>query len=171
MPSYKWTPAQRDYARERLTKFMIHKAHKVKRKLGFGYVESPFAPQSFAELCAEFAGSQMECKALPVYSEACDNTIYINKEGNWAFRYWHDTLHVMLDADYSQYGECIVAMRHLREIGDTFGYSSPEFLMVNADTLGQVEYYARNNRFPTNQLKFVESYCSFGPEIAVKHCI
>ena len=142
-------------ARMHLTHEMIHHAERIKKQLGFGYEESMDAPDTYEKLKAAYAHSCATGFALPVYAGASDDTIYMTREGNWAFRFIHDIYHVFLDADFTIEGEYRVAEYHLDKIAKKFGKGSFEYRILAADTIGQVEYFHSYGEFPLDQKKFV----------------
>lgn len=146
-----------DKARHALTLYMIHEANKLRKELGFGYVESDNAPEKFNVLKAAFAHSLRTLEALPVYSGGSDHSIYTSKEGNWAFRFCHDVAHVLLNAGFGPADETKVIKYQGDKVAKQFGKGSIEHRLFMADTLGQVAYYAVHQDFPVDQLAFAKA--------------
>jgi len=94
---------------------------------------------------------------LLVYSGACERTIYAAPEVNHAFRAWHDATHVRLGADFSIAGEVRTARAQLREAA-ALGADWRTLAMLHADTIGQVQYFARFGRFLDDQRAFARAY-------------
>lgn len=104
------------------------------------------APYSFETLKANSG-------RLVVWSGASDQTIYGDAKVNHAFRAWHDSLHLKLDADFSFEGERRVAAEQARLIGsDSMG------LIIMAEVVGQVEYLNKYGHFPVDQVQFLRNY-------------
>lgn len=152
------TAARFEKARKNLQHFYISRAHSLQKQLGFGYIECENAPNDFESLMAAFKDSVTQRKALPVFSGASEGTIYPNKEGNWSFRFVHDVYHALGKHDFSLDGESIVAKMHVEEVSTFFGKDSIEAKLIRADTLGQVEYFAKTGEFPDVQLPYVMEY-------------
>ena len=120
------------------------------------------APNTFDALCVRYAVSGIsETRPLPVWSGACENTIYTSPEGNYAFRAWHDLTHLRLGADFSRDGEFAAAWQHQRE-AYLAGLSRAARQLLWIDTWGQFEYgLTHDGAFVENQLEFAwEKFCA-----------
>lgn len=146
-----------DKARNSLTIFMIHEAEKLRRNLGFGYVESADAPNDYEGLRAAWDVSMRTKAALPVYNGGSERTIYTMSEGNYAFRFVHDAAHVMLQANFSPAGEARVFQYLGNKVKKAFGADSMEYKLYAADTIGQVAYYAVHRDYVGDQLAFARA--------------
>ena len=124
-----------------IASFLVHRARSI------DYRVSGDAPDDWQRLCEQTARDGF----LTVWNGASDQTIYGSAEANWAFRAWHDTTHLNLDADFSLQGETVVAHAQAAEAGEHGG-------LILADVLGQALYYDRWGRFPENQIAFVVDY-------------
>lgn len=144
--------------RHNLTVHVTQLANNLSKTLGIGFEDVEDAPDNYRALVLKFNASLQTGKPVPVYSEGSENTIYTNKHGNYAFRFWHDFLHYVNDYDFSIEGELLVADLHLKNIRDTFGFKSLEYRLIYADTIGQIYYYKRYQAFPDNQLDFALAY-------------
>ena len=129
-------------ARENLSVFVAKQAARLEDYLGFGFYPTPNAPSSFEAVLAAFEFSKEFHRPFPVYSGACDNTIYTTPYRNQCFRFWHDCLHIELCADFSHEGELAVAQAHYAVISAAFGADSIEAMLMYQDTFGQLEYFS-----------------------------
>ncbi len=145
------------YARQRLTDYMIRRAARVATEMGFGYVEHELAPESLYGMKLAVNNARKYGIAYPVLSLYSDNTIYLNREANWAFRFVHDMFHVALNAGTDSLGEYEVARAMAVDIWATFGGNSDEAALYWADTCGQSDYFEKHGCFPDDQLAFVVS--------------
>jgi hypothetical protein len=103
------------------------------------------APGTFADLVASRTGG-----LLQVWPGASEGTIYGDPRVNWAFRAWHDALHLSLGAGFDLEGERRVAEEQARVLGcDGMG------AIVLAEVLDQAEHFARTGAFPTDQAAFM----------------
>jgi hypothetical protein len=120
--------------------------HKI-LKLAPKHTVKDIAPDSFESLkAASTAG-------LVVYSGGSENTIYGDPRVNWAFRAWHDELHLKLNAPFTLEGETLVGLEQARLIGgDTLG------LVMASEVVGQVEYFQKHGSFPVDQVAFLDNY-------------
>lgn len=84
-----------------------------------------------------------------------DDVIFASPVFNWAMRFWHDTRHVWLGADFSTEAELAVASCHLaRAKAFGLGPGSLEYALLQADTVGQTLFVAKMHRFVVHQLQF-----------------
>lgn len=110
---------------------------------------SDYAPSSYKEL--------FESSKLIVWSGASEATIYDDKQVNYAFRAWHDSLHIKLNADFTLEGETRVALEQARLID-----SDKLAKILLAEVIGQAEYFAKHGEFPIDQIAFIERYLKEG---------
>jgi hypothetical protein len=115
-------------------------------KLAPKFTPAIIAPDTFESLARASVGG------LVVYSGASDSTIYGDAKVNWAFRAWHDSLHLKLGADFTLIGELRVGLEQARILGGSYGD------IVMAEVKGQIDYYNLHGSFPLNQIEFVLSY-------------
>lgn len=144
-----------EQARANLTSFVIHKALKVQREVGFGYRDDAVAPQTDEELMQAWAQSKRDGTAFPVWSGASDSTIYTNRGGNYAFRFWHDSLHARLGLSTPRADEVKIGEMHVDAVAAEFGEDSLEAILMHWDTVGQSNYCDMYGEFPSDQLMFV----------------
>jgi hypothetical protein len=145
-------------ARANLEHFVLAKAHRLAKDLGFSYIESDNAPNNFDELEQAFKHSMNTKAPLPVFSGASENTIYLSKEGNWSFRFWHDVVHTTHGYKLTLEDEIKCSSIQCEEVAKYFGEHSLESKLFIADTIGQSVYaYLHNGSFPEHQLNFVKS--------------
>lgn len=109
------------------------------------YEVSAFAPDTFETL-------NRNVGKLVVWCGGSDNTIYGDARVNWAFRAWHDSLHLKMQAGFDLEGETRVAYEQARIIGGKYA----EILL--AEIIGQAEYFKKFGQFPENQVQFIKEY-------------
>lgn len=151
----KYTDEQIQRARHNLTNFVEWKARQVARELGFGWVACDPAPGDMGSLMAAWEHSRLTKEALPVWSGASDNTIYTHALGNWAFRFWHDSLHCKHGLNMTVHDEINIGMKHVHDVVEVFGVGSLEGKFMRQDTIFQSLYCDVHGHFPENQLQFV----------------
>jgi len=143
-------------ARRNLSSFVITKARDTAAKVGFGYVDVPNAPNDYDELKTAWNASKSSRMALPVWNGQSDKTIYTNPGANYAFRFWHDVLHCVLNKGFTTAEEIAIGAIHVKEVQAEFGHDSLEAIMMYADTIGQSMYAACNGgQFPDDQMAWV----------------
>ena len=91
---------------------------------------------------------------LPVWNGASDRTIYSSPEVNFAFRAWHDWLHLQLQADVDYRDEYMVARAH-RQAALAARLPLREELALWYDTNGQNVYHKHHGKFIEDQRGFV----------------
>jgi len=147
-----------ELARANLSKLVIEQANNIKRALGVNYEERIDAPSTYENMCDNWNDAKLNKCPVYVYSEACDNVIYLSKEANWAFRFWHDYLHYYWSKDFSYDSEIFVGNVQCAIVAQQFGLGSLEYQLMQADTVGQVNYYQATSSFVENQLQFAIDY-------------
>lgn len=110
------------------------------------YRTAVVAPDDYVTLQTQTAADGV----LTVWNGASESAIY-GREGNLAFRAWHDSIHVARSLSFDAADEYRVAERQAAQSGRLARF-------VWADTAGQVAYYARWGRFPTNQREYVRAF-------------
>jgi hypothetical protein len=91
--------------------------------------------------------------SLVVYSGASDNTIYGDPRVNYAFRAWHDSLHIRLQAGFSVKDEIRVAIESARVLGGgTLGD------IIYTEIVDQRLYAEHTGEFVNNQVDFMVSH-------------
>lgn len=108
---------------------------------GLCYQVSDHAPASYADLRAE--------TSLTVWSGASDATVFGDAAVNWAFRAWHDSLHLAHQLDFTLEHELELARRQASCI-DSVEIAE----IVYWDVAGQALYQARFGQFPLDQQAF-----------------
>lgn len=152
------TSAQFDTARKNLSLFILRKALQVQKQVGFGYVDSPVAPDSFDALMLAWNNSKKTRLAFPVWNGCSDNTIYTNPGVNYAFRFWHDAIHACTGLGFNTADEIAIGRIQVETVQAEFGKFSIEAMLMYADTIAQSQYAATTGgEFPANQLEFVRN--------------
>lgn len=141
-------------ARFRLSKFVERKALEVTRLTGVNYAESVDAPSTFEEVKAEWANALRTGLPFRVFSGGSDKTIYVDPCYNWAFRFWHDYLHVKYNKSMAYDSEVFIGHMHVTHVASEFGIGSLEARLMFADTIGQCLYYETHGGFVEDQLEF-----------------
>ena len=91
---------------------------------------------------------------LPVNPQGAEGSIYSSVAVNIAFRAWHDSLHLALDADFGSAGEYVVALAHKRA-AQAAKLPQSDIDALWADTWLTWLYNAEHGHFPTNPREFV----------------
>ena len=146
---------------------LIHFEALSAMSMGLSYKPTDKAPESFAELKKQVAHSG---GIIPIADYGCDHTIYPDPETNLKFRFWHDSIHLAIDKGFSYREELDVASCHLA-VARAAGLSPLALSILEADTLGQTEYYKKYHEFVHDQDAFCDSVLQNGLKIAlmVKH--
>ena len=135
----------------------------IKRLAGW-HRAIPDAPQSF-EALMEITGG-LPHALIPVWDGASESSIYGGERGNFAFRAWHDRLHIILHAGFDADGEKRVAVAQRDAILAATG-DSEAAEAVWADVWGQFLYEQRHGRFPNDQAAFVRTWLERGEHAAL----
>jgi hypothetical protein len=122
-----------------------------------GYEVADVAPDTYTKLRAHLDLS----KQMKVWSGGSDNTIYADKEVNWAFRAWHDWCHYNGRHAFTVIGErAVFEMQrlHLLLLYGRCPQTERWIDIFRAEVIGQQEYFYKNGHYPADQRAFVEEY-------------
>ena len=134
---------------DNLRKFFIHRADHYSRTFNVHYMEAPDAPQDWEGIKQQFIPG----KVVKVGTEGVETSLF-GAGYEYALRFWHDALHVKLNADLSLAGELLVATAHLEEVEAAFGPRSLEVIIMAADAFGQTLFYRLKGGFVESQADF-----------------
>ena len=124
-------------ARHNISMFMLRNAELLAKRVGFGYVDVPDAPNDYEALRAAWGASKQTGLAFPVWNGGSDSTVYTSCGANFAFRFWHDYLHASNELDFSTADEIKIGIIQVKTIQADFGLHSLEALIMFADTIEQ----------------------------------
>lgn len=112
---------------------------------------SDYAPQTMYELA--------QCERLIIWAGGSDQTIYSDPAVNWAFRAWHDSVHLMhLDHfTFDLAGETHACEMQILQLRQRWP-SMPErwARIIRAEIIGQAQYLAATGDFPVDQYAFIK---------------
>lgn len=117
------------------------------------------APNNWDELKRQWARCGPRDR-VPVYDGGCDRTIYSHPRYNYAFRAWHDKIHIDLDLSFSKMDELRVCNEHLRQMRDhmaMFNLNDEDSAAIQYDVAGQVLYYYKYKSYVYDQAAFVQA--------------
>jgi hypothetical protein len=139
-----------------LGRFIEQEAERTAEELGFGYVLTPDAPNSYPALRQAFTHSAATGAPLSISSDNSEAVIYSMPSVNAALRFWHDANHVRRDLSFNLVDELELSLWHLHEL-ESAGYprASLVWQLLHADLTGQVYLQALSERFPLDQRLFV----------------
>lgn len=93
---------------------------------------------------------------IPVWNGASEQTIYSTPGGNYAFRAWHDSLHLLTWRDFGPTSEIALGNLH-RATLRRMGCSPQACAAIWVDTAGQTMYESHYSEFPVDQRAFVSA--------------
>jgi hypothetical protein len=158
-----------EMARLNLSAFVRSEASLTADELGFGWRPAEIVPHGLAGLQAELRACHQTGLPFRVLGNFSDDTIFVDRESNWAMRFWHDTRHVWLSTEFTTEDELEVASCHLaRAKADGLGPGTLEYALLLADTVGQTLYVKRAHRFVEFQLEFALDVVDCGIEEAIQ---
>lgn len=97
---------------------------------------------------------------LIVWTGGSDDTIFADPEVNWAFRAWHDYVHIVNDLPFTVEGESLVAFLQAAELPKDWYL---ERQLILSEVVGQVLYnHFHNGEFPSDQRAFTVHFCLTG---------
>jgi hypothetical protein len=127
------------------------------RLLPGGFDISEEAPNTYEQLKASLDAG----KRLVVWKGGSQATIYGSAEVNYAFRAWHDYCHWKGGHDLTFEGEVAACAMQCQQLLDSCGDNERVrswCALLEAEIIGQAEYYRRHKRFPDDQRAFVAAY-------------
>lgn len=122
--------------------------------LGFDVLDT--SPSTLEDLVA----SVKETGRFPVWSGASDDTIYADREINYAFRAWHDWCHWRYALPFNAEGEREAAYVQVAHLVRLYGGEDDVIAMaalVLCEVIGQAEAYGSHGKFPDSQRAFTEA--------------
>ena len=137
------------------------------RKQAPPHYATPDAPRNWVELYAwnqrwlDSARAYGTCFVLPVWDGGSENTIYPDAETNYAFRAWHDSIHLANGYSFSREDEIKIGLIHMQQARRA-GLSKLDQDVLIADTIGQIEYYYERGQFVQDQARFVTDVLARG---------
>ena len=137
--------------------FNIAVLHIAKKLCPGGYEVSDDAPDTYVKLRAHLDRT----KQMLVWSGSSDNTIYADKQVNWAFRAWHDWCHYYGAHPFTPEAErAVFAMQcsHLLLFYNDCLQARRWIRILRAEVIGQQEYFYKYGHYPHDQRAFVEAY-------------
>lgn len=168
MPTHHRTASGQLGARVNLSRFVRHQADLAAEEVGFGWIGTREAPATYPQLRAAFAHSTKTGEPLPVSSEYCDDTVFMEPSDNVAFRFWHDVSHCRLGLSFALPDEWELTLWHLDQLlAAGYAPSSLEYQLLRLDLLGQVILLGIAGRFPFNQGEFTRTCHELGLDIGV----
>lgn len=116
------------------------------QRLGLTYRVAEHAPDTFETLTEHSSVS----RELIIWPGGSKHAIYKDASVNYAFRAWHDALHLQLQAGFDLSGETRVAMEQARQCSSDIAAA-----IMLTEVIGQAEYFKKYGEFPENQIDFV----------------
>jgi hypothetical protein len=98
---------------------------------------------------------------MKVWSGGSENTIYADKQVNWAFRAWHDWCHYHGRHAFTVVGErAVFEMQklHLLLLYGNCPQTRRWLEILRAEVIGQQKYFYQHGHYPDDQRAFVEDY-------------
>jgi hypothetical protein len=157
-----------ELARFNISAFVRSEAKRTADELGFGWRPAEITPSGLGGLQAEFRACHKIGLPFRVLGGFSEDTIFDGPSTNWAMRFWHDTRHVWVSADFSVEDELEIASCHLARARDEgIGPGTLEYALLLADTVGQTLYIERTHRFVAHQLVFALDCVQLGIDEAI----
>lgn len=111
---------------------------------GLNYTVTDTAPEGF-EALKTFVTQH---GYIPVWSGGSENTIFGTPEVNYAFRAWHDSVHLELNVGFDLEGETVVAIEMSKNLPEDVAR------LIWIEVVEQAKYYFETGNFPVNQVEF-----------------
>lgn len=96
------------------------------------------------------------CRVIPVWRGASDDTIYSHPTVNYHMRALHDHMHLVLRAEFATEDEITVS-RALCSLAGASGLPREDIFLLSVDNQGQTLYHELTGGFPMNQRLFADA--------------
>lgn len=116
------------------------------------------APSTFTELI-DWRAWASDTDSMPVYDGGSELTIYSHDRYNYAFRAWHDKIHLDLNLGFGKLDEMAVCAEHVRQMRAhqvMFNLTDEDIRALQYDVAGQVLYYYNRKEYVHDQARFVQ---------------
>lgn len=113
------------------------------KRLGLTWETSEHAPNTYENLAALCPGRHMV-----VYSGGSDKTIWSSPEVNYAFRAWHDYIHVQFKLPFTLEGETAAARIQSRSL------SGLAKRLIEIEVIDQAKHFLATGEFVADQRAF-----------------
>lgn len=113
------------------------------------FIVRDHAPETMQELA--------QCERLTIWSGGSDQTIYADPAINWAFRAWHDSVHLSYAFPFDLAGETLTCEMQILQLRQRWP-SMPErwSRIIRAEIVGQALHLQRTGAFPADQYAFIK---------------
>ncbi|WP_431230439.1 hypothetical protein [Paenarthrobacter nicotinovorans] len=155
-------------AQKNLSSYALLEASNAASRLGFDWLPTTDAPNTFKLLKAAYETSMRTKQPLPVSAENSSRVVFADKEGNYAYRFVHDVGHVEMGLGFNSPDEFELARRlmcRLERAG--YGPDTLEWQLYQADAIGQVMHYAITKRYVGDQLQFALDCAAHGLDCGI----
>ncbi|GAA0993417.1 hypothetical protein [Subtercola frigoramans] len=150
-------------ARQELTEFVERMAKQAAERVGFGWIPTADAPNSWHALLEAWEHSRETGTPLPISNVGCHDVIFTSPEAIGAYRFWHDVTHVERERDFTNPHEVDIAIDHLDEAErNGLKPDSLAWRLLHADAIGTVMSSSVNRSYLINQRVFILNYVQFG---------
>ena len=122
-----------------------------------GIIVSDDAPGTYDELKALLDTGHRPI----VYSGGSKHTIYADPQVNYCLRAWHDYCHWQGQLPFTYEGEVLACSMQCHQLREKYGDNERTTRwcrILEAEIIGQAEYFRWHKRFPNDQRGFVEAY-------------
>lgn len=150
-------------------RIIVQEARALSGELGFGFVPSEHAPNTYDDLRDAWQISTDYQEPLPVSSLNLDDCFF-RPEVIHAQRFYHDAFHMIHQLSFDLSDEVELAFVHMEELAaHGIARSTMAYQILFADFVGQAVYMMHVKRFVSNQTLFIVDCVSQGMERAIFH--
>lgn len=124
------------------------------------------APKHFASADSPTTFETVKKQALPygiyhVFNGGSTDTIFSERKYQYAYRAWHDSIHIMNDLDFSKHSELKVAKLQ-EQIALLHGVDAQDARTLKLDLQVHIEYYYARGEHPVNQVELIRDCITNG---------
>lgn len=115
------------------------------------YVVRDIVPDTLAKVFQAYS----ETGRLVVWAGASDKTVFGCPALNWAFRAWHDSVHMAVMGEFTRQGETLVALEQIVQARRVLDSPDADKTLWQ-EVIGQLDYLDKWGHFPEDQVAFHE---------------
>lgn len=135
--------------------------------LGVSYRPSSVAPRTFDQVRIEYHMARLT--GTPFRVPAADTQLFRQSHINHALHFWHDLVHLGLDADFSLAGRRQVTNHHLVVLRHCYGLTpvSPVARLLRTDSFDRHLCWFLTGHQPLDEQRFAGTVLGGGVELAI----
>jgi hypothetical protein len=131
------------------------------------------APKHFASANSPTTFETVKAQAdnyhiFHVFNGGSTDTIFSDRKYQYAYRAWHDSLHMTMNWDFSKESELKVAKLQ-EKVALAWGIDARDAKMLRLDLEAHIEYYYAKGEHPDKQIELISDCLKYGVHAVVNN--